>query len=773
MTVLDRRGFLRRNALASAFALVPGSLSAKDWWPSQEEITWSKAPCRFCGVGCGLLIGVRDGQAVGVRGDPDSDVNRGLCCVKGYHSIQALYGRDRLSTARVRRNGRLGEVSIAAALDVVSQRLQETLDEYGPDSVAIYGSGQWTVADGYAAVKLFKAGLGSNNVEANSRLSLGGAISGSVSTFGLDEPPGCYEDIDHADVFVLWGTNMAETYPVLFSRILERRRTDPKVRIIDLSTRTTRTSYASDRSLLFRPQTDLALANAICYEIIRNDWVNEDFVRDHVTFRSGETGLGYGLQSGNLVIDEGREVTRNHFEDFLEDYTPDSVAEISGLPADEIRYLAYLYGDSAKKVVSFWSSGVNQHVRSCWMNNLIYNVHLLVGKISQPGNSPFSLTGQASGCGTVREVGTFSDRLPSGSVQDEGARDAAAEVWQVPVEEIAHRPPRDAMEMFRALERGEIRFLWAQGTNPMVSLPNLDRYREAIGGADCFLVVSDVYPTPTTDVADVILPSTLWIEREGIFGNGERRTQHWSRVVDAPGECMSDSWQIIEVAKRMGRGDLFPWSEEDHVREIWREYSRFHDTPSDRMATYEDLLSRSGVMWPVVDGRETRWRYNAEFDPAADRSLGFDFYGNSDHRARIWIRPYEPAAEETDEDFPLVLSSGRVLEQSQTGSLSRRIRVLHRAMPKAYVEINSEDAQRLGIRDHDMVRLTTRRGSLDIEARVDYRGQPAPGQVFVPFFDEGLRVNELTLDAVGPLSGGVDFKKGAVRVERIRGVRVP
>ena len=563
MTVVDRREFLKRTALASAAAaagaLIPGVAFGEDWaLAGQDAIVWKKAPCRFCGTGCGLLIAVADGRAVGVRGDPDSPVNRGLCCVKGYHSVQALYGRDRIRRAMVRRDGQMVEVPLQEALDLVADRLQSTVEDHGKDAVAMYGSGQWTIPDGYAALKLFKGGIGTNNIEANARLCMASAVTGFMSTFGLDEPMGCYEDIDHADVFVLWGNNMAEMHPILFSRMLERRRLNPHVRIIDLATRTTRTSYAADRSVLFNPQTDLAIANAICHEIIRNGWDNREFVQRHVAFKEGKVGLGYGLEEQVSFTDEAKDADREDFVRFLDSYTPDEVAELSGVPADEIRYLASIYGDPANKVVSFWCMGVNQHTRGTWMNNLIYNIHLLVGKISQPGNSPFSLTGQPSACGTVREVGTLTHALPGGTVGEEGARARAAEIWGVAEDRIPNRPTYDTVQMFRALDRGDIRFIWIQVTNPMVSLPKLSRYRDGAQKEDRFVVVSDVYPTPTTDVADVILPSAMWIEREGMFGNSERRTQHWEKMLEPPGDAMSDTWQIIEVARRLGYGDLLP-----------------------------------------------------------------------------------------------------------------------------------------------------------------------------------------------------------------------
>ncbi len=771
----DRRAFLKRMAAAaaasSAASLMPGVLFAEELdglGADVGDVVWRKTPCRFCGVGCGLLVGIENGRAVAVRGDPDSPVNRGLACVKGYHSVQALYGRDRITRARVRRDGQMVDVPIEEALDLVAERLRRTIEERGKDSVAMYGSGQWTIPDGYAASKLFKGAIGTNNLEANARLCMASAVTGFLSSFGLDEPMGCYEDIDHADVFVLWGNNMAEMHPVLFSRMLEQRRQRPDVQIVDLATRTTRTSYASDRSLIFAPQSDLAIANAICHEIVRNNWVDHDFVEHHVAFKRGRTDIGYGLSDDFRFTEEVTDAGFDDYVDFLSEYTPERAAEISGVPASDIRWLASLYGDPSRRVMSLWCMGVNQHTRGTWMNNLVYNIHLLVGKISTPGNSPFSLTGQPSACGTVREVGTLTHALPGGRVTDAAHRQVVADAWGVPVENIPAAPTHHTVSMFRALDRGDIRFLWVQVTNPMVTLPHLNRYRAGAEKDDRFLVVSDVYPTPTTEVADVVLPAAMWIEREGLFGNSERRTQHFDRLVEPPGDAMSDTWQIIEIARRLGHGDLFPWDEESHVEEIWREYTRFHDSPEHRMAPLDVLRERPGVMWPFVDGRETKWRYNTETDPAADAEHGgFDFYGKPDHRAWIWLRPYEAPPEWPDEEYPFWLDTGRVLEHWHTGSMTRRVPTLHQAVTHAYAELHPADAAELGVRDRDTVRLVSRRGSLEIEARIDYRGRPARGQVFVPFFDESLLVNELTLDAYCPISAQPDYKKCAVRVERV------
>ncbi len=773
---INRREFLKKTATASALAaaynlfpgiIFPDEAMAQDALPG--DINWKKSPCRFCGVGCGLLIGLSKGRAVAVKGDPASPVNKGLCCVKGYHSVMALYGADRITHAYVRKNGQLVETPMAQALDLVAQKMQETIKAHGKDAVSIYGSGQWTIPDGYVASKFFKGCIGTNNVEANARLCMASAVTGFMTTFGMDEPMGCYEDIDHADVFVLWGNNMAEMHPVLFSRLLDRRLKNPDVKIIDFATRTTRTSMAADKSILFLPQGDLAVANAICYEIIRNHWMNKTFVEKHCVFKAGKTNIGYGLEDKFKFDDEFTDMSFAQYTKFLEDYTPEKAEAISGVPAREIRYMATLYGDPNKKVMSLWCMGMNQHTRGTWINNLVYNIHLLTGKIATPGNSPFSLTGQPSACGTVREVGTLTNRLPHGVVTNEEDRKHAAEIWKVPVENIPAKPTYHTMEMFRALDRGEIKFMWIQVTNPMVTLPKLTRYREGALKEGRFIVVSDVYPTPTTDVADVILPSAFWFEKEGMYGNSERRTQHYDQLVQPQGDCMSDTWQLIEVARRMGFQEQFPWDQKTYIQDIWNEYTQFHKGPKHAMASYEELKKQPGVIWPFVDGKETKWRYNAQYDPAV-KTGEFEFYGKPNGKAWILARPYEPAPEIPDKEYPFWLNTGRVLEHWHSGSLTRRIPVLHQAVPHAYVELNPDDAKDMNIRQGEMVKLTTKRGTIELPASINERGMPARGQVFVPFFDEGYLINELTLDAFCPISKQPDYKKCAVKVQKSPGL---
>jgi nitrate reductase NapA len=768
---MDRRDFMKNAALASACAsaaaMVPGVTfgTILEVGQSGSGLEWQKAPCRFCGVGCGLLIGIADGRAVAVKGDPASSVSRGLGCVKGLHSVQALYASDRFKQAFVKRDGKMVPVPISEALDIVASKMQETIDKHGKDSVSLYGSGQWTIPDGYVASKFMKGCIGTNNLEANARLCMASAVTGFLTSFGADEPMGCYDDIELTDTYVMWGNNMAEMHPVLFSRCLEHRRRNPRrVKIIDLTTRTTRTSRASDYSFLFKPQTDLAIANGICHELLKNDQVNWAFVNKHVNFMEGKTNIGYGLEDNFKFKDQTTQIDIEAYRSFLSDYTPEKVEELSGVPAGDIRMLASLYGDPNRKVVSFWCMGMNQHTRGTWINNLVYNIHLLTGKISKPGDSPFSLTGQMSACGTVREVGTLTHKLPHGVVMNQKDREHAAHIWGVPVERIPAKPTYHTVEMFRALDRGDIRFMWIQVTNPLLTMPKLSRYFEGCSKEDRFIVVSDIYPTPTTAVADVILPAACWIEREGMVGNSERRTQHFDQMINPPGEAMSDTWQLIEVARRMGFEKEFPYAEKTHIKEIYEEYRLHHAGKKHGLAPYDALRKYPGLQWPYVDGKETKWRYNEQYDPAVEKGRGIQFYGKPDGKAVIYARPYEPAAEEPDEEYPFWLCTGRVLEHWHSGSMTRRIPVLHKAVPEAYVEINPEDARRMGIVEDREVRLTSRRGTILLKAKINGRGNPPSMSVFVPFFDEEKLINQLTLDAFCPISGQPDYKKCAIKI---------
>jgi len=779
---IDRRRFLQLAAGGSAVAAFScrdrqeAARLAGEAGELPDDLVWGKAPCRFCGTGCGVEVGVSGGRAVAVRGDEASPVNRGLLCVKGYHLPGFLYGEDRLTRPQRRHpDGTLETISWEEALDLIAERYRSTLDEHGPEAVAVYGSGQWTVFDGYAALKWVKGGMGSNNLDPNARLCMASAVMGFMTQFQSDEPMGCYEDFEAGDDFVLWGNNMAEMHPVLFSRILEHKRQDPRVRLVDIATRRTPTTEYADLYVQIAPGSDLALANGILHVLLRDERVDHAFVRENLVFRRGvedldEIGWGcYGDQAERYTFgDRARESSLSELRSFLADYTPQKVAEICGVPVGQVEQLAALYGDPGRGTVSLWCMGVNQHSRGTWMNNLINDLHLLTGKIGRPGANPLSLTGQPSACGTAREVGTLSNRLPADMVVMNAEHRAKAEkIWGLPEGTINPKPGYHTVDMFRALARGDVKAMWIQTTNPWVTLPNLHRFERKPGDGR-FVVVSDIYPTPTTAVADLILPSAAWIEREGVFGNTERRTQQWNKLLEPPGEAREDAWQIVQVAKRMGMEHLFPWPEEDWHEPMYEEYRSFTLGVGKDLASYAQLKETRGMVWPVVDGKETRYRYAAGFDPYVKKPKGVHFYKAKGYgeRAAVWLRPYHPPAEVPDAEYPFWLTTGRVLEHWHTGSMTRRVKQLHQAVPEAYAEMNRSDATKLGVKDGERVRLVSRRGELVLKASIDHRGQPPRGTVFVPFFDESLLVNQLTLDAMDNISKEPDFKKCAVRIER-------
>lgn len=744
---------------------------------AQEGLAWSKAPCRYCGTGCGVEVGIKDNKVMAVRGDVASPVNKGLLCVKGYHLPAMLYGKDRLLYPQLRQaDGSLKRISWDEALNLIASKYKETLEKSGPDSVAIYGSGQWTVFDGYAALKWIKGGMKSNNIDPNARLCMASAVMGFMTQFQSDEPMGCYEDLDLCDDLMMWGNNMAEMHPVLFSRVLENKRTRPNVRIIDIATRRTPTSDYADMYVEFIPGSDLALANGILHLLVKQNKLADTFITENLVFKRGVEDVNvighgcYGEQAEKYTFnDTPKNSTLDEFKTFLEDYAPAKVSKISGVPEAQIHTLAEMYGDQSRNTLSTWCMGVNQHNRGTWMNNLITNIHLVTGKISRPGSNPFSLTGQPSACGTVREVGTLSNRLPADMVVTNPDHRAETErIWNLPAGTIPAKVGYHAVDMFRALSRGDIKCMWIQTTNPWVTLPNLHRFERKPGDGR-FIVVSDIYPTPTTDVADLILPSAAWVEREGVFGNSERRTQQWNKLVDAPGEAKEDAWQIVQVAKRMGMENLFPWPEGAWHEPMYEEYRSFGVGHGKDLAAYKQLQTTRGMLWPVVDGKETRYRYAAGFDPYVKKAKGVHFYKAKGYgeKAAVWLRPYHPPAEVPDAEYPFWLCTGRVLEHWHTGSMTRRVKELHQAVPGSYVELNRADAAELGIKSGDKVRLVSRRGKLELPARVDERGKPPRGSVFVPFFDEHLLINHLTLDAMDCISKEPDYKKCAVRLERV------
>ena len=826
---MTRRAFVKANAAVSAAAVAGISLpaSATNLIVSADEtkIKWDKAPCRFCGTGCSVLVGTQNGRVVATQGDPEAPVNRGLNCIKGYFLSKIMYGKDRLQTPMLRmkdgkfhKDGDFQPITWDQAFDVMAEKWKAALKKHGPSGVGMFGSGQWTVMEGYAASKMMKAGFRSNNIDPNARHCMASAVVGFMRTFGVDEPMGCYDDFEHADSFVLWGSNMAEMHPVLWTRITDRRLSHPHVKVNVLSTYTHRSFELADNGMVFEPQTDLAIANFIANYIIQNDAVNWDFVNKHTHFKRAETDIGYGLRDEHPLQQQAKHANSGKmfpmtFEEYkasVAEYTVEKASAMSGVPEDKLIELAKQYADPNRKVMSLWTMGMNQHTRGVWMNSLVYNIHLLTGKISQPGNSPFSLTGQPSACGTAREVGTFAHRLPADMVVANPKHRAIAEkIWKLPEGTIPPKPGFHAVLQDRMLKDGKMNAYWVMCNNNMQAGPNINEERlPGYRNPENFIVCSDPYPTVTAQAADLILPTAMWVEKEGAYGNAERRTQVWYQQVQAGGEAKSDLWQIMEFSKRFtveevwgeellakapqyrgktmydvlyrnGQVDQFPLSEAQPLNDdaqaqgfyvqkgLFEECASFGRGHGHDLAPYDTYHQVRGLRWPVVNGKETQWRFAEGSDPYVPAGEKFRFYGHKDGKANIIFAPFEPAPEVPDNEYDMWLCTGRVLEHWHTGTMTRRVPELFKAVPDAVCYIHPADAKARGVRRGDEVLLQSRRG--EVRCRVETRGRnrPPEGLVFVPFFDARILINKLVLDATDPLSKQTDFKKCPIKITKV------
>ncbi len=746
---LTRRDFLKASAAASALASL--GLPA-DALAAQGE-RWVKSVCRYCGTGCGLYVGVRGGKVFAVKGDRENH-NRGLLCLKGFLLPQIMAAPDRCLHPLVRRGGKLVRASWDEALDLVASKLREALEAGGPDAVGFYGSGQGLTEETYAANKLFKAGLRSNNVEGNPRLCMASAVGGYTTTFGKDEPMGCYEDIDHADVMLLIGSNAAEAHPILFERMARRKQARPDVKVIVLDPRKTPTARIADLHLSCAPGTDLAILNAMAHVLLAEGLVDEAFVKAHVAFG------------------EGKDVNRSwdDYRAFLAQYTPARAAELSGARAEDIVTAARWFGARGRTATSMWCMGLNQRIRGVWVNNLVHNLHLVTGKIGLPGSTPLSLTGQPNACGGVRDGGALSHLLPYGRViANEQHRAQVEKLWGVPPGTIRPENGKATMDLFQSLEQGGLKFLYVMTTNPGQSLPNVHRYRKALEARKAFLVVAEAFhPTRTTELADVVLPAALWAEKEGVYGCTERRYQLLEQAVKPAGEARPDFRILCDLAARLGHARLLPWKA---PAEAWEELLALSKgTAYDFSGMSRERLAAShGLLWPLPTAGHpgTLRRYVKGEDPLvpADAPERIRFYGRPDGKAVVWLRPQQPPAEVPDAEYPLYLTTGRVIEHWHTGTMTRNCQELRHANAESVAELHPEDGKRLGVRTGDPVRVSSRRGAETF--RVKLVEGARPGVVFVHMHDPERMCNRLTVDAVDPASKQPEFKICAVKVEPV------
>lgn len=768
---ISRRQLLKYSAALAAASAIGLDLPLPKEAGAAEVDRWVKSVCRYCGAGCGVYAGVSKGRVVAVQGDKDN-WNKGFLCIKGYYLPPILYAADRAKYPMLKKGDKFVRIAWKEAMDLMTEKFAESIKKHGVHSTAFYGSGQAYTEESYFVNKLFKGGLGTNNIDGNPRLCMASAAVGYVSTFGKDEPMGSYDDIYHAECFFIVGSNMAEAHPVIFRLVNERKQKDRNVRIIMADPRKTLSARIADLHMSFTPGTDLAILNAMAHVIVKENLYDRDFVDKHTVFKK--------------LADPGpppkiEKAAWDDYVKFLEDYTPETAENVSKCPKEDIVKAARMFARS-KAAMSFWCMGLNQRTRGVWVNNLVHNLHLLTGQIGRPGATPFSLTGQPNACGGIRDTGLLSHLLPYGRlIGNEKDREEMEGFWRIPRGRIHPKPGPTAVDIFRSFNKGEIKALWIACTNPGQSLPNLEPYRKGMAGKDTFLVVSETYhPTRTSELADLVLPAALWVEKDGTYGQSERRYQYLERAVEPPGEAKPELSVMIDFAHRLfkalGREEeaksLFNYR---NTEDVWNEIRlASKNTAYDFTGMTRPRMKKAhGILWPcpAEDHPGTLRRYTAKygdvlvkkFDPQAE---DISFYGAKadNNRAAIWLRPYKGPAEPPDAAYPYILTTGRQIEHWHTGTMTLKVSELRRSAPHAYVEINPKDAQKIGVKNRDRVRITSRRGSIVLEAKVV--DVPMEGLVFVPMHYPDSLINILTTDAYDAMSKQPEFKICAVKIER-------
>jgi anaerobic selenocysteine-containing dehydrogenase len=694
---------------------------------------WVNSTCGYCSVGCGMQLGVCDGKVVSVRGNPHHPVNRGKLCPKGLAEHYAIEAEGRALYPMLRKESALARVTWDEALNTMVHQFRTVQQKYGPQSVGVISTGQLVTEEFYTLGKLVQLGLGTRNYDGNTTLCMSTAVAGYKRSFGSDGPPGAYEDLEVADVILLIGANIAENHPILCSRLeASRNRT-----LIVVDPRVTKTAMMADLHLAIKPRSDLALINAMLRVIIDEQLYDAGYVEAHTT----------GFEELRASLDP---------------YTLDHAAGITGLVAETIRSTAQIYAKARAPFIG-WTMGVNHSTKGTETVNAINNLALITGNVGRPGASPFSITGQCNAMGT-REAG-FTSSLPGyRSSESEADRNELAGIWNIDPGRVPTARGLAYPDIIEAAVAGKVRALWIIGTNPIVSYPNIDVLRHALANLD-FLVVQDgFHPTPTSELAHLVLPAAIWGEKEGIYTNSERRVSKVNKAVNPPGEAQSDFEIFLQVADKLEcREELFPhWQSPADAFEEWRLVSKGRLCDYSGM-TYDSIESSGGIQWPFGAGSQE--------DPADTRRLYADgLFATEDGRARLIPTHWSPFPEQPSAEFPFVLNTGRTVEHWHTRTKTGAISILQQLSPRAWLEMNPSDAGRLNLKPHDRVDVVSARGRV---SRVELRVTQiiAAGQVFLPFHFAETNANQITQSAFDPISREPNFKQCAVRVEKSASAR--
>ena len=694
----------------------------------------TRSTCPYCGVGCGVLIESEGTQITGVRGDPQHPANFGRLCTKGQTlhltASAPIMLHQRLRTPLLHAR----EVSWAQALDTAAERFAAIAAAHGPDALGFYVSGQLLTEDYYVFNKLAKGLLGTNNIDSNSRLCMSSAVAGYKLTLGADAPPACYDDVNHAQLLFIAGSNTAWAHPVLFRRIEDARRANPALKIVVADPRRTETAAMADLHLPLLPGTDVALFHGMLHLLLWEGLTDAAYIAAHTR----------GFEALRTLVRE---------------YTPRETARITGLAEESVVQAARWFGQSTASL-SLYCQGLNQSSSGTAKNAALINLHLATGQIGRPGAGPLSLTGQPNAMGG-REVGSMANLLSAHrELANPEHRAEVARLWGVA--EVPATPGKSAVEMFQAAADGEIKALWIACTNPAQSLPDQAMVQRALKRAE-FVVLQEAFVgTATARHAHLLLPASSWGEKEGTVTNSERCISRVRAAVPPPGQARAD-WSIacdfarrLEQRLRPGQQTLFPYS---GPQEIWNEH---------RESTRGRDLDITGLSWQKLEEAPACWPFPEGASEGRQRLYADGVFPTVDGRAQFAALPYRPVAEPRDARFPFALNTGRLRDQwhgmSRTGTLGR----LFGHAPEPAVELSRQDMTRLRVAPGDLLTLRSRRGSLVLPVQASESVPPTQAFVAMHWGDEFVRggINLLASPALCPLSRQPELKHAAVHIER-------
>jgi len=704
---------------------------------------FTKTLCPYCGVGCGLEVSPpaqhgkatnRDSEGIPiwrVRGDKSHPSSQGMVCVKGATIAESL-DKSRLHYPMVRDSldAEFRRVSWNEAFDIITHRIQTLRLNQATDSICMYGSGQFQTEDYYIAQKLLKGCLGTNNFDANSRLCMSSAVSGYIQSFGADGPPCCYDDLELTDCAFLIGTNTAECHPIIFNKLAKYHKKNRHVKMVVVDPRRTPTAEAADLHLAIRPGTDIDLLNGIAYLLMKLNYVDLAFIDDCTS---------------NFPA----------YAEVIRHYSPEVVASRCGISIEDLETAAKYWG-KAKSVLSLWSMGVNQSSEGTAKVRTIINLHLMTGQIGKPGACPFSLTGQPNAMGG-REAGGLAHLLPGYRlVKNAQHRAEVEDFWGLERGQISPVPGLTAWEMMTGLETGNVGLLWIAATNPAVSMPDLERTKKALLKSPFTIYQDAYYPTETSAYAHVLLPGAQWGEKTGIMTNSERMVTLCSAFREPPREAKPD-WEIFaEVGKRLGFTDKFTFN---NSAEVYQEFVQLtRQRPCDMSGLSHGFLAAQGpTHWPYAQGSnlETKRLYT---------NLRFH---TPDGRAKFGAYYSKGLAEPPDENYPFILTTGRLYGHWHTQTRTGRIEKIRKLHPQPFIEIHPRDAAALGIIDNQWLEVRSRRGITKFPAKVTKA--ISPGTVFVPMhwgklWADDAEANTLTHSEACPDSLQPELKACAVQL---------